>query len=71
MWKILPRRWCCCSRFSSCTPTGTRWRAIRGSGRRSSSLYGALGVDLQPDWNLHAYEILQWHLGSDPAIPAR
>jgi predicted Zn finger-like uncharacterized protein len=32
-------------------------------------LYGALGVDLQPDWNLHAYEILQWHLGTDPAIP--
>ena len=33
------------------------------------SLYGALGVDLQPDWDLHAYEILQWHLGSDPALP--
>lgn len=33
------------------------------------SLYGALGVNLQPDWDLHAYEILQWHLGSDPAIP--
>jgi predicted Zn finger-like uncharacterized protein len=32
-------------------------------------IYGAVGVDLQPDWNLHAYEILQWHLGSDPAIP--
>ena len=32
-------------------------------------IYGALGVDLQPDWNLHAYEILQWHLGSDPAMP--
>ena len=32
-------------------------------------LYGALGVDLQPDWDLHAYEILQWHLGSDPAMP--
>jgi predicted Zn finger-like uncharacterized protein len=32
-------------------------------------LYGALGVDLQPDWDLHAYEILQWHLGSDPALP--
>jgi predicted Zn finger-like uncharacterized protein len=32
-------------------------------------VYGALGVDLQPDWNLHAYEILQWHLGSDPALP--
>jgi predicted Zn finger-like uncharacterized protein len=33
------------------------------------SLYGALGVNLQPDWDLHAYEILQWHLGSDPAMP--
>jgi predicted Zn finger-like uncharacterized protein len=32
-------------------------------------IYGALGVDLQPDWDLHAYEILQWHLGSDPAVP--
>lgn len=32
-------------------------------------LYGALGIDLQPDWDLHAYEILQWHLGSDPALP--
>jgi predicted Zn finger-like uncharacterized protein len=32
-------------------------------------IYGAVGADLQPDWNLHAYEILQWHLGSDPAIP--
>ena len=32
-------------------------------------LYGAFGVDLQPDWNLHAYEIQQWHLGSDPAMP--
>jgi predicted Zn finger-like uncharacterized protein len=32
-------------------------------------MYGALGVDLQPDWDLHAYEILQWHLGSDPALP--
>jgi predicted Zn finger-like uncharacterized protein len=32
-------------------------------------LYGALGVALQPDWDLHAYEILQWHLGSDPAMP--
>jgi len=33
------------------------------------SLYGALGANLQPDWDLHAYEILQWHLGSDPALP--
>ncbi|HKU17554.1 MAG TPA: DUF3426 domain-containing protein [Steroidobacteraceae bacterium] len=33
------------------------------------SLYAALGANLQPDWDLHAYEILQWHLGSDPAVP--
>jgi predicted Zn finger-like uncharacterized protein len=33
------------------------------------SVYGALGVNLQPNWDLHAYEILQWHLGSDPALP--
>jgi hypothetical protein len=38
-------------------------------GQAIIGLYGALGVDLQPDWNLHAYEILQWHLGSDPAMP--
>jgi predicted Zn finger-like uncharacterized protein len=33
------------------------------------SVYSAVGVNLQPDWDLHAYEILQWHLGSDPALP--
>lgn len=38
-------------------------------GQAIVGIYGALGVDLQPDWNLHAYEILQWHLGSDPALP--
>ena len=38
-------------------------------GRAIVGLYGALGANLQPDWNLHAYEILQWHLGSDPAMP--
>jgi predicted Zn finger-like uncharacterized protein len=32
-------------------------------------VYGAFGANLQPDWNLHAYEILQWHLGSDPTMP--
>jgi predicted Zn finger-like uncharacterized protein len=32
-------------------------------------LYDALGLTLRPDWNLHAYEILQWHVGSDPATP--
>ena len=38
-------------------------------GQAIIGIYGALGVDLQPDWNLHAYEILQWHLGSDPTLP--
>jgi predicted Zn finger-like uncharacterized protein len=38
-------------------------------GQAIMGIYGALGANLQPDWNLHAYEILQWHLGSDPAIP--
>jgi predicted Zn finger-like uncharacterized protein len=40
-----------------------------GVGPAIMSLYGALGANLQPDWDLHAYEILQWHLGSDPAVP--
>jgi len=38
-------------------------------GQAIIGIYGAFGVDLQPDWNLHAYEILQWHLGSDPTMP--
>jgi predicted Zn finger-like uncharacterized protein len=38
-------------------------------GQAVVGIYGALGGDLQPDWDLHAYEILQWHLGSDPAVP--
>jgi predicted Zn finger-like uncharacterized protein len=38
-------------------------------GQAIMGIYGALGANLQPDWNLHAYEILQWQLGSDPAIP--
>lgn len=38
-------------------------------GQAIVGIYGALGVDLQPDWDLHAYEILQWHLGSDPSLP--
>ncbi len=38
-------------------------------GQAIIGVYGALGANLQPDWNLHAYEILQWHLGSDPAMP--
>jgi predicted Zn finger-like uncharacterized protein len=32
-------------------------------------VYSAVGATLQPDWDLHAYEILQWHLASDPALP--
>jgi predicted Zn finger-like uncharacterized protein len=38
-------------------------------GQAIVGIYGVFGVDLQPDWNLHAYEILQWHLGSDPTMP--
>jgi hypothetical protein len=38
-------------------------------GQAIMGIYGALGANLQPDWNLHAYEILQWNLGSDPAMP--
>lgn len=38
-------------------------------GQAIVGIYAALGVDLQPDWDLHAYEILQWHLGSDPSLP--
>ena len=38
-------------------------------GQAIIGIYGAFGANLQPDWNLHAYEILQWHLGSDPTIP--
>ena len=38
-------------------------------GQAIIGIYGAFGANLQPDWNLHAYEILQWHLGSDPALP--
>jgi predicted Zn finger-like uncharacterized protein len=32
-------------------------------------LYGMFGLSLKPDWDLHAYEILQWHVGSDPIQP--
>ncbi len=38
-------------------------------GQAIVGIYGAFGVELQPDWDLHAYEILQWHLGSDPSVP--
>jgi predicted Zn finger-like uncharacterized protein len=33
------------------------------------SIYGALGLSLTPDWNLHAYEVRQWGVTSDPASP--
>ncbi|HEX7115620.1 MAG TPA: DUF3426 domain-containing protein [Steroidobacter sp.] len=31
--------------------------------------YESVGLTLRPDWDLHAYEILQWHVGSDPQAP--
>ena len=33
------------------------------------SIYGALGLTLQPDWNLHAYEVRQWGVIADPGQP--
>ena len=33
------------------------------------SVYRALGVPLTPDWNLHAYEVRQWGVTSDPSVP--
>jgi predicted Zn finger-like uncharacterized protein len=33
------------------------------------SIYSALGMTLRPDWNLHAYEVQQWGVVSDPATP--
>ena len=32
-------------------------------------IYSALGMTLRPDWNLHAYEVQQWGVVSDPATP--
>lgn len=32
-------------------------------------IYGALGLTLRPDWNLHAYEVQQWGVATDPATP--
>ena len=32
-------------------------------------IYGALGATLTPDWQLHAYEIKQWGVLSDPNQP--
>lgn len=31
--------------------------------------YNALGLPLTPDWNLHAYEVRQWGVLSDPTNP--
>jgi len=31
--------------------------------------YDALGLSLTPDWNLHAYEVRQWGVLSDPTNP--
>lgn len=33
------------------------------------SAYGALGLTLRPDWNLHAYEVRQWGVIADPSAP--
>ncbi|MFL6547636.1 MAG: DUF3426 domain-containing protein [Povalibacter sp.] len=33
------------------------------------SIYSALGLPLTPDWQLHAYEIKQWGVLSDPTHP--
>jgi predicted Zn finger-like uncharacterized protein len=33
------------------------------------SIYSALGLTLRPDWNLHAYEVQQWGVVSDPSTP--
>lgn len=33
------------------------------------SVYGALGLTLTPDWNLHAYGVKQWGVVMDPAAP--
>lgn len=32
-------------------------------------IYGALGLSLRPDWNLHAYEVRQWGVIADPSAP--
>lgn len=32
-------------------------------------LYQSLGLTLQPQWDLKAYRLEQWRLGSDPALP--
>jgi predicted Zn finger-like uncharacterized protein len=32
-------------------------------------IYSVLGLTLRPDWNLHAYEVQQWGVTSDPSTP--
>jgi predicted Zn finger-like uncharacterized protein len=34
-----------------------------------TEIYRLLGLDLQPEWDLHAYEVRQWGIVSDPAAP--
>lgn len=34
-----------------------------------TEVYRLLGLDLQPEWDLHAYEVRQWGIVSDPAAP--
>lgn len=38
-------------------------------GEPTLRLYEVLGLRLTPDWNLHAYEIKQWGILSDPTHP--
>jgi predicted Zn finger-like uncharacterized protein len=38
-------------------------------GDRLMSIYSALNLDLTPDWDLHAYEIRQWGVITDAAVP--
>ncbi len=33
------------------------------------NVYQALGLQLTPDWDLHAYGVKQWGVGMDPAAP--
>jgi hypothetical protein len=33
------------------------------------AIYNGLGLTLRPDWDLHAYEIRQWGVVSDPSSP--
>ena len=40
-----------------------------GVGASLVGLYAALGLSLTPEWSLHAYEIRQWGVVSDPATP--